>query len=185
MEGRTGGLQHVDRGQARHGAVAPDKGDHAYLQDRPKSPKGELWDQARRHWDTLRSDEGAHFVRGQLQHRRFAADRPGAQARRTWLRSSARCPRRGGRAERAEALFGRRARLWGPEGREKISIAIDRVFIGSCTNGRIEDLRAAAAIANGHKVSERVNAMVVPGSRRSRGTGEQIVLNLPPRGGFG
>ena len=53
----------------------------------------------------------------------------------------------------------------GLKGGEKMTdLAIDRVFIGSCTNGRIEDLRAAAAIANGHKVSERVNAMVVPGS---------------------
>jgi 3-isopropylmalate/(R)-2-methylmalate dehydratase large subunit len=167
MEGRMTICNMSIEGGARAGMIAPDEKTYAYLKDRPKSPKGDLWDQARRHWDTLRSDEGAHFD-GQVKL--DAANLPPIV---TWGTSPQDVapifgivPRvEDGQTEQKRASIKRSLEYMGLNGGEKMTdIAIDRVFIGSCTNGRIEDLRAAAAIASGRRVSERVNAMVVPGS---------------------
>jgi 3-isopropylmalate/(R)-2-methylmalate dehydratase large subunit len=154
-------------GGARAGMVAPDDKTYAYLKERPKAPKGALWDHARAHWATLRTDEGAHF---DAEVRLDAAALPPIV---TWGTSPqdvatilGSVPRAADApTEQKRVSIERALAYMGLAGGEKITdLAIDRVFIGSCTNGRIEDLRAAAKIAEGRKVSERVNAMVVPGS---------------------
>jgi 3-isopropylmalate/(R)-2-methylmalate dehydratase large subunit len=120
-----------------------------------------------RHWETLRSDDEAHFDRDVKLN---AADLPPIVSWGTSPQDVApifgAVPRiEDGPTEQKRASIKRALDYMGLKGGEKIAdIEIDRVFIGSCTNGRIEDLRAAAAIVDGHKVNERVNAMVVPGS---------------------
>ncbi len=167
MEGRMTVCNMSIEGGARAGMIAPDEKTYEFLKDRPKSPKGALWDQARSYWDTLRTEEGADF---DAEVRLDAAELPPIV---TWGTSPqdvtsilGRVPRvSDAPTEQKRASIQRALDYMGLEGGEKITdLAIDRVFIGSCTNGRIEDLRAAAKIAEGRKVSERVNAMVVPGS---------------------
>ena len=167
MEGRMTVCNMSIEGGARAGMVAPDEKAFAYLNGRPKSPKGALWDQAMKYWDTLRSDEGAHF--DQII-RLDAASLPPIV---TWGTSPQDVATIGGFVPRVEdgateakrASIKRALEYMGLHGGERIAdLQLDRVFIGSCTNGRIEDLRAAAAIVEGRKVAERVSAMVVPGS---------------------
>ncbi len=167
MEGRMTVCNMSIEGGARAGMVAPDEKTYAYLKDRPKSPKGALWDQARRYWESLLTDEGARF---DAEARLDAGALPPLV---TWGTSPQDVVAIGGVVPRVEdgvteakrASIKRALDYMGLTGGEKIAdIAIDRAFIGSCTNGRIEDLRAAAKIVAGHKVSERVQAMVVPGS---------------------
>ncbi len=167
MEGRMTVCNMSIEGGARAGLVAPDAKTFAYLKDRPKSPNGPLWDQALRYWETLRTDKDAHF---DAELRLDASDLPPIV---TWGTSPQDVATIGGAVPRVEdaaseqkrASIQRALDYMGLKGGERIAdLAIDRVFIGSCTNGRIEDLRAAAKIAVGRKVSERVNAMVVPGS---------------------
>jgi 3-isopropylmalate/(R)-2-methylmalate dehydratase large subunit len=167
MEGRMTVCNMSIEGGARAGMVAPDEKTFAYLKDRPKAPKGALWDQARRYWDTLRSDEGAHF--DEIVRLDASALPPIV----SWGTSPQDVITIDGVVPRLEdapteakrASIKRALEYMGLKGGERIAdIEIDRVFIGSCTNGRIEDLRAAAKMVEGRKVSARVNAMVVPGS---------------------
>ena len=167
MEGRMTVCNMSIEGGARAGMIAPDEKTYAYLKDRPKSPKGELWDRARAYWDTLRTDEGAYFDE---IVRLDAGSLPPIVS---WGTSPQDVVAVGGvvpnvedgATEAKRASIKRSLEYMGLHGGEKISeLEIDRVFIGSCTNGRIEDLRAAASIVAGRKVAERVNAMVVPGS---------------------
>ncbi len=167
MEGRMTVCNMSIEGGARAGLVAPDAKTFAYLKDRPKSPKGELWDKAVAYWETLKTDEGAHFDAEIVLN---ASDLPPIV---TWGTSPQDVATIDGVVPRVEdaaneqkrASIQRALDYMGLKGGEKITdLAVDRVFIGSCTNGRIEDLRAAAKIAEGRKVSERVNALVVPGS---------------------
>jgi 3-isopropylmalate/(R)-2-methylmalate dehydratase large subunit len=167
MEGRMTICNMSIEGGARAGMVAPDEKTYAYLKDRPKSPKGAAWDAARRYWDSLCSDDGAHFDK---VIKLDAAKLPPLV---TWGTSPEQVVSVTGRvpvlaeikddnkreaAERALAYMGL-------SGGEKITdIKLDRVFIGSCTNARIEDLRVVARIVNGKNVNLNVNAMIVPGS---------------------
>jgi 3-isopropylmalate/(R)-2-methylmalate dehydratase large subunit len=167
MEGRMTVCNMSVEAGARAGFIAPDERAFAYLKDRPRSPKGKLWDEAMRYWETLRSDEGAHFDR---EIRLDAAKLPPLV---TWGTSPEQVVSVTGRVPRPQEIADenkRRAAVtsldyMGLKGGEKITdIALDRVFIGSCTNARIEDLRAVARVVDGKRVKSSVKAMIVPGS---------------------
>jgi 3-isopropylmalate/(R)-2-methylmalate dehydratase large subunit len=152
---------------AKAGFIAPDEKTYEYLNGRPKAPKGKDWDAALAYWQMLQSDDGAHFDR---EIKLDAAKLPPLV---TWGTSPEQVvsvtgcvPRLDGVTdEKKREAIARALSYMGLQGGEKISdIALDRVFIGSCTNGRIEDLRAVAKVVAGKTVSDRVNAMIVPGS---------------------
>jgi 3-isopropylmalate/(R)-2-methylmalate dehydratase large subunit len=167
MEGRMTVCNMTIEAGARAGLIAPDAKTFAYLKDRPKAPKGAAWDAAMRHWESLHSDEGAVFDK---EVRLDASQLPPLV---TWGTSpqdvaaiTGTVPSlEAGLSETKKASIARALNYMGLKGGEKITdIRIDRVFIGSCTNGRIEDLRAAAKMVAGKHVAGSVNAMVVPGS---------------------
>jgi 3-isopropylmalate/(R)-2-methylmalate dehydratase large subunit len=167
MEGRMTICNMSIEGGARAGLVAPDEKTFAYLKDRPKAPKGMAWDMAVDYWRTLVTDEGAHF------DREIKLDAAALPPIVTWGTSPEDVASINGVVPRPDdapneqkrAAIARALDYMGLKGGEKIKdITIDRVFIGSCTNGRIEDLRAVAKIVAGQKVNANVNAMIVPGS---------------------
>ncbi|MGO4572054.1 3-isopropylmalate dehydratase large subunit [Microvirga sp. 2TAF3] len=167
MEGRMTVCNMAIEGGARAGMVAPDEKTYAYLKDRPKSPKGEAWDAAVRYWDSLRTDEGAFF---DTELKLDAANLPPIV---TWGTSPEDVISVAGAVPNPDDIQDENKRLskWraleymGLKPGTKITdIALDRVFIGSCTNGRIEDLRAVAKVVEGRQVHQAVNAMIVPGS---------------------
>jgi 3-isopropylmalate/(R)-2-methylmalate dehydratase large subunit len=167
MEGRMTICNMSIEGGARAGMIAPDETTYAYIKDRPRAPKGNAWDLARTYWETLHTDDGAHFDRV------VTLDASNLPPLVTWGSSPedvvsvtgvvpdpdliADETKRGSK-KRALDYMGL------TPGTKITDIELDRVFIGSCTNARIEDLRAVAKVVNGHKVHERVNAMIVPGS---------------------
>jgi 3-isopropylmalate/(R)-2-methylmalate dehydratase large subunit len=167
MEGRMTVCNMSIEGGARAGMVAPDEKTYEYLKGRPKAPKAGAWEAAMRYWETLRTDDGAHF---DSEIKLDAAKLPPIV---TWGTNPEQVVSVNGRVPNLDEVVDAHKRdaveralsYMGLKGGEKITdIAIDRVFIGSCTNGRIEDLREAARIANGHKVNANVSAMIVPGS---------------------
>jgi 3-isopropylmalate/(R)-2-methylmalate dehydratase large subunit len=167
MEGRMTVCNMSVEGGAKAGFIAPDEKAFAYLKDRPRAPKGELWDEAMRYWETLRSDDDAHFDR---EIRLDAAKLPPLV---TWGTSPEQVISVTGRVPRPQDITDENKRraaetslaYMGLKGGERITdIALDRVFIGSCTNARIEDLRAVARVVDGKRVNPNVKAMVVPGS---------------------
>ncbi|MGQ0677033.1 MAG: 3-isopropylmalate dehydratase large subunit, partial [Rhodospirillales bacterium] len=167
MEGRMTVCNMSVEAGARAGMVAPDETTFAYLKGRPMSPKAGAWEQAVAHWKTLPSDPGARYDR----EVKLAAGEIPPQV--TWgtnpeqvLPITGRVPdpesekdemRRAG-VKRALEYMGLKP------GTKFTDIAIDTVFIGSCTNGRIEDLREVAAVVKGRKVKPGLRALVVPGS---------------------
>ncbi|WP_406855545.1 3-isopropylmalate dehydratase large subunit [Alsobacter sp. KACC 23698] len=167
MEGRMTICNMSIEGGARAGLVAPDEKTFAYLKGRPKAPSGMAWDMAVEYWRTLVSDEGALFDR---EIRLDAASLPPIV---TWGTSpedvvavTGSVPRPDDApSEQKKAAIARALDYMGLKGGERIQdIKLDRVFIGSCTNGRIEDLRAVAKVVEGKTVSPHVSAMIVPGS---------------------
>jgi 3-isopropylmalate/(R)-2-methylmalate dehydratase large subunit len=167
LEGRMTVCNMSVEGGAKAGFIAPDEKAYTYLKDRPKAPKGKAWDQAMRYWETLTSDEGAHFDR---EIRLDAANLPPLV---TWGTSpeqvisiTGRVPVLGEIADESKRRAAATSfEYMGLKGGEKITdLKLDRVFIGSCTNGRIEDLRAVARAVAGKHVNGNVNAMIVPGS---------------------
>ena len=167
MEGRMTVCNMSVEGGAKAGFIAPDEKAFAYLKDRPRSPQGKRWDEAMRYWETLRSDEGAHFDR---EIRLDAAKLPPLV---TWGTSPEQVISVTGRVPKPQDIADENKRraaetslgYMGLKGGEKITdITLNRVFIGSCTNGRIEDLRAVARVVDGKSVNGNVNAMIVPGS---------------------
>src|SRR5580658_2377597 len=167
MEGRMTVCNMSIEGGARAGLIAPDEKAFEFLRGRPMSPKGEVWDTAMRYWETLRSDDGAHFDH---EIRLDAAKLPPIV---TWGTSpedvvsiTGVVPDPDQIADEAKRLSKHRAlNYMGLKAGTKITdIKLDRIFIGSCTNGRIEDLRAAAKVVEGHTVNGNLNAMIVPGS---------------------
>jgi 3-isopropylmalate/(R)-2-methylmalate dehydratase large subunit len=167
MEGRMTVCNMSIEAGARAGIIAPDEKTFEYLKGRPKAPKGAHWEQAVAYWRTLKSDPGAHF------DHEVVLDAASLPPLVTWGTSpenvitiDGTVPKiEDGATEQKRASIKRALEYMGLKGGEKIAdIEIQRAFIGSCTNGRIEDLRAAADVAKGRKVHPGVNALVVPGS---------------------
>jgi 3-isopropylmalate/(R)-2-methylmalate dehydratase large subunit len=166
MEGRMTLCNMTIEAGARAGLVAPDETTFAYLMGRPAAPKGAAWEMALAYWRTFVSDPDAVF------DREIEIDVSTLAPMVTWGTSPEDVVEVTGRipdpaaVDEARAAGVRRALDYmGLEPGQPIGEAkIDRVFIGSCTNSRIEDLRAAAAVARGRKVAAHVRAMVVPGS---------------------
>ncbi len=167
MEGRMTVCNMTIEGGARAGLIAPDEKTFAYIKGRPMAPKGDNWDKAVAYWKTLPSDAGARY------DREMSFDAASIPPLVTWGTSpedvieitgvvpdpaSARDDNKRAAMVRALEYMGLTA------GTKMTDIAIQTAFIGSCTNGRIEDLRQAAAVAKGHKVADGVRALVVPGS---------------------
>ncbi len=181
MEGRMTICNMAIEAGARAGMVAPDETTFEYLRGRPFAPKGELWDRAVAYWRTLNSDPGARFDR--------VVELNGAdiQPQVTWGTSPEMVDTIGGRVPDPAAIADpvrrgsveRALKYMGLEPNTPIGqIRVDKVFIGSCTNSRIEDLRAAAAIVNGRQVAKNVKlAMVVPGSGLVKRQAEQEGLD--------
>ena len=153
-------------GGARAGLVAPDEATYTYLMGRPSSPKGGGWEMALASWKTFFSDSDAKFDREERID--VAALKPMV----TWGTSPEDVVAIDGRVPSPDDYTGEKAEqvrraldyMGLIAGQAIVEARIDRVFIGSCTNSRIEDLRAAAAVAEGRKVAGHVKAMVVPGS---------------------
>ncbi|NGN42009.1 3-isopropylmalate dehydratase large subunit [Mesorhizobium sp. CGMCC 1.15528] len=167
MEGRMTICNMSIEGGARAGLIAPDEKTYAYVKDKPRAPKGEAFDMALEYWKTLHTDEGAHFDKVVVLD---AAKLPPIV---TWGSSPEDVVAVTGVVPDAEVIEDENKRnskkraleYMGLTAGTKITdIGIDRVFIGSCTNGRIEDLRAVAKVVEGKTVAATVNAMIVPGS---------------------
>src|SRR6478735_1575202 len=167
MEGRMTICNMSIEGGARAGLIAPDEITFEYITGKPRAPKGETLEQAIAYWKTLTTDEGAHFDKVIVLH---AEKLPPLV---TWGTSPEQVISVTGRVPRPEEIADETKRkaavrsldYMGLQGGEKITdLTLDRVFIGSCTNGRIEDLREVARIVDGKRVHESVSAMIVPGS---------------------
>jgi 3-isopropylmalate/(R)-2-methylmalate dehydratase large subunit len=167
MEGRMTICNMSVEGGAKAGFVQPDAKAYEYLKGRPKSPKGADWDAALRYWDTLRSDDGAHF---DYEIRLDAGKLPPLV---TWGTSpedvisiTGVVPNPDDIADETKRASKKRALeyIGLTPGTKITDIKLDRVFIGSCTNGRIEDLREVARIVKDKTVNANLNAMIVPGS---------------------
>ena len=167
MEGRMTICNMSIEAGARAGLVAPDETTFDYMQGRPMVPKGGQWEMAVRHWRSLPSDAGARY------DREVALRAESIDPLVTWGTSPEDVlPVTGAVPDPASARDDNKRRamvralkyMGLAPGTRLTDIPIQTAFIGSCTNGRIEDLRAAAAVARGRKVAEGVRALVVPGS---------------------
>jgi 3-isopropylmalate/(R)-2-methylmalate dehydratase large subunit len=156
---------------ARAGMIAPDETTFEYLRGRTHAPSGAEWDAAVEYWETLRTDDDAVF------DREVAIDASTLSPFVTWGTNpgqgaplSATVPDPDDFADEADRLGARKALEYMglTAGTPLREIAVDTVFVGSCTNGRIEDLRAAAAVVDGRRVADGVRMLVVPGSVRVR-----------------
>ncbi|RFC62517.1 3-isopropylmalate dehydratase large subunit [Fulvimarina endophytica] len=181
MEGRmTVSNMSIEAG-ARAGIFAPDETTYAYIEGRPGAPKGENWDKALAYWSSLRSDAGATYDR----EVEFAAE--DVQPMVTWgtspedvipVSGTVPNPDEAGSERRRQAVQAALDYMGLKPGQAIGEVPLDRIFIGSCTNSRIEDLRAAAAIVSGHRIAPNiVNAMVVPGSGLVKAQAEQEGLD--------
>ncbi len=180
MEGRMTICNMSIEGGARAGLIAPDDVTFDYLKGRPMAPQGAEWDRAVQWWRQLPSDPGAVF------DREIAIDARDIAPSVTWGTSPQDVlPITGFVPDPAQendphkrAAMVRALNYMGLSAGQKLTdIMIDKVFIGSCTNARIEDLRAAAAIVDGHKVAAHVQAMIVPGSGLVKRQAEQEGLD--------
>jgi len=175
MEGRMTVCNMAIEGGARAGLIAPDETTYEYVNGRPHAPKGAQWEAAMTWWKTLKSDDDAHWDKVVTIHGEDIAPLV------TWgtspedvLPITATVPSpdsfEGGKVDAVQ----RSLDYMGLEPGTPLSeIKIDTVFIGSCTNGRIEDLRAAAAVLKGKKIADGIRAMVVPGSGLVRAQAEE------------
>ncbi|TNE59417.1 MAG: 3-isopropylmalate dehydratase large subunit [Alphaproteobacteria bacterium] len=167
MEGRMTLCNLTIEGGARSGLIAPDQKTFDYVQGRPRAPKAGQWETAVKIWSGLYSDPDAHFDREiTLKAEEIAPQVTWGTSPENVLPITGVVPNPADVADaNRRAAMERALQYMGIEaGAPLTSLKVDRVFIGSCTNGRIEDLRAAAAIAKGRKVASHVGAMVVPGS---------------------
>jgi len=167
MEGRMTLCNMAIEAGARAGLVAPDEVTFAYIQGRPYSPKGDLWERAVSDWKKLPSDPGSAYDRtvtidaGKLAPQVTWGTNPGQVV---GVDGKVPDPEEFADPVDREAARKSLAYMGLVPGTPITEIPVTRIFIGSCTNGRIEDLRAAAKIVKGKKVARGVSAMVVPGS---------------------
>ncbi|KAA1423632.1 3-isopropylmalate dehydratase large subunit [Mumia zhuanghuii] len=166
---------------AKAGMIAPDETTFAFLEGRPHAPKGADWDAAVEHWRTLVTDDDAEF------DKIVTLDASAVTPFVTWGTNpgqgaplSATVPSPEDFADPSERVAAERALEYMglTAGMPMRDIAVDTVFVGSCTNGRMEDLRAAAKIVEGRKVAESTRMLVVPGSVRVRLEAEQEGLDV-------
>ncbi len=167
MEGRMTVCNMSIEAGARAGLIAPDETTFAYLMGRPLAPKGAVWEQAVAAWKTLPSDERARYDREVvLRAAELVPQVTWGTSPQDVLPITGRVPDPAAVADagRRRAVERSLDYMGLTPGTLLTEIPVDRVFIGSCTNGRIEDLRAAAVVAKGRTVAAVVQAMVVPGS---------------------
>ena len=171
MEGRMTICNMSIEAGARAGMIAPDDTTFAYLQGRAHAPQGEDWDAAVEYWRTLRTDEGAEF------DTEIVVDGDALTPYVTWGTNPGQGLPLGAAVPDPESFATEVDRVAAAKALEYMGLAagtplrevrVDTVFLGSCTNGRLEDLRAAAAVIKGRKVAEGVRMLVVPGSARVR-----------------
>ncbi|MCH2548943.1 MAG: 3-isopropylmalate dehydratase large subunit [Alphaproteobacteria bacterium] len=168
MEGRMTVCNMSIEGGARAGLIAPDDITYAYLEGRPMSPKAGAWQQALSYWKSLPSDNGA------LYEKEVNLSAIDISPQVTWgtspenvvpITGSIPSPENDARDDNQRLAWERSLEYMDlSPGTAMTDVRIDKVFIGSCTNGRIEDLRDVAQVAEGRKVSPAVKAMIVPGS---------------------
>ena len=175
MEGRMTVCNMAIEGGARAGLIAPDEKTFEYVKGRPHAPKGAAWEAALTYWKTLFSDDDAHWDKVlTIKGEDIAPVVTWGTSPEDVLPITGVVPSpsdfKGGKVEAAQRSLDYMGLTPGTPLSE---IAIDTVFIGSCTNGRIEDLRAAAAILKGKKVKDGMRAMVVPGSGLVRAQAEE------------
>ena len=152
---------------ARAGMIAPDDTTFEYLKGRPMAPKGAAWEAAVAYWKTLPSDPGATYDKEvTLKASDIAPQVTWGTSPQDVVPVTGRTPDPAAESDpNKKAAIERSLKYMGLAPNTPIAeVKVDKVFIGSCTNGRIEDLRAAAAVAKGRKVADGVHAMVVPGS---------------------
>jgi 3-isopropylmalate/(R)-2-methylmalate dehydratase large subunit len=181
MEGRMTLCNMTIEAGARAGLIAPDETTFAYVAGRPRAPKAAAFEGALHYWRTLKSDDGAHF------DAEIVLDAATIPPMVTWgtspeqaLPITERVPDPARIADDAQRAGIERALAYMDlkPGTLLSDVKVDRVFIGSCTNGRIEDLRAAASVVRGRKVAGHVGAMVVPGSGLVKEQAEQEGLDI-------
>jgi 3-isopropylmalate/(R)-2-methylmalate dehydratase large subunit len=180
MEGRMTLCNLSIESGARAGMVASDETTFAYVKGRKNAPKGAGWDKAVAYWRTLVTDEGARFDKevslnaSELTPYVTWGTNPGMVSPIT-----GRVPNPQDAASDAEKNALERALSYMAlkPGTQLTDIAIDRVFIGSCTNGRLDDLRAAARVLRGYKIHPKVHVMIVPGSQAVKAAAEQEGLH--------
>jgi 3-isopropylmalate/(R)-2-methylmalate dehydratase large subunit len=180
MEGRMTICNMSIEAGARAGMIAPDETTFAYLKDRRFSPSGEAWNRAVEHWRSLVTDDGATF------DRELNIDATKLVPTVTWGTSPGMVTTIDGsvpspedaKTEADKKSFTRALEYMDLRPGTKLEdIKVDAVFLGSCTNARIEDLRAAAKVVRGHHVATTVRAMVVPGSQRVKRQAEEEGLD--------
>ncbi|HUQ32173.1 MAG TPA: 3-isopropylmalate dehydratase large subunit [Pyrinomonadaceae bacterium] len=180
MEGRMTLCNMSIEAGARAGMIAPDETTFAYLREKQFAPQGSAWDEAIAYWRTLQTDEGATF------DRTVEIDASALVPFVTWGTSPGMVVPVTGRVPaplQTQGESDRRATERALEymnlepGMAVEEIAIDRVFIGSCTNARLEDLRAAARVVRGYKINGAVQGMVVPGSQAIKRAAEEEGLD--------
>ncbi|UWZ38148.1 3-isopropylmalate dehydratase large subunit [Dactylosporangium roseum] len=180
MEGRmTISNMSIEWG-AKAGMIAPDETTFAYIEGRQYAPKGTDWDRAKEYWQSLRTDEGAKF------DTEVTLDVSQLTPFVTWGTNPGQGAPLGGHVPHPEDFTESAERTAAEKALEYMAlapgtalrdIAVDVVFLGSCTNGRLEDLRAAAEVLRGRKVADGVRMLVVPGSASVRAAAEQEGLD--------
>jgi len=174
MEGRMTICNMSIEWGAKAGMVAPDDTTFSYVEGKPHSPKGAAWEKALEYWRSLASDQDAKFD-GVIE-----LDASKLEPHVTWGTTPAQVVPVTGRVPSPRSQTDERALRYMDllPGTALADIAIDRVFIGSCTNARLEDLRAAAGVIQGRRVHPKVRAMVVPGSTSVKRAAEEEGLDL-------
>ncbi|CUH64713.1 3-isopropylmalate dehydratase large subunit [Thalassovita gelatinovora] len=175
MEGRMTVCNMAIEGGARAGLIAPDETTFEYVKGRPHAPKGAAWEQALAYWKTLYTDDDAHFDKVvTLKAEEIEPVVTWGTSPEDVLPISGVVPSpedfEGGKIEAAKRALDYMGLT---PGQKLTDISIDTVFIGSCTNGRIEDLRAVADVVKGKKIKDGIRAMIVPGSGLVRAQAEE------------